>query len=138
MKLALQTELPLPPSELNPNARPSKWKKAEKVKEYRSRARWAAKASLDKDHEPLEAAAVYLEYWNRTAHRIDPDNIVAAMKSAMDGFTDAGVWVDDADTIYLPPFRSKDADHPRIMIEIYGTTIEEIHELTDWIRGKGL
>lgn len=68
--------------------------------------------------EPYDNAVVSIRYYNKTARTIDRDNIIASLKAAFDGFTDAGIWDDDRDSIYLPPQRFKDAEKPRVEIEI--------------------
>ena len=34
--------------------------------------------------------------------RRDKDNLLASLKAAFDGLTDAGVWTDDSEATYLP------------------------------------
>ncbi len=116
----LEVVLPLPPKELKPNARPHHMAKANRVREYRSEARDAAMAAAyDVDlMRQLPAASVrIMAYWP-TVRTMDPDNLIATMKSAIDGITDAGIWLDDRDLTYLPPRQAKDADNPRIVIVI--------------------
>ena len=132
-KPTITIELPLPPQELRPNARVHWAKKARKVKEYRSRAKWAALRIMQREFGdlasriggeiiipfPIEQPTVRVTMLNKTARKMDPDNLIASMKSAMDGLTDAGVWADDRELTILSPIRGKDATNPRIIIEIW-------------------
>jgi hypothetical protein len=132
-KPVLTIELPLPPQELRPNARVHWAKKASKAREYRSRARWAAFTAIGELGDvafgnpsgdlvspfPIEQPVVRVTMLNKTARKMDQDNLIASMKSAMDGLTDAGVWNDDREVTILSPIRGKDATNPRIIIEIW-------------------
>ena len=133
-KPTITIELPLPPQELRPNARVHWAKKARKVKEYRSRAKWAALRIMQRDFGdlifddpigdlvipfPIEQPTVRVTMLNKTARKMDQDNLIASMKSAMDGLTDAGVWNDDREVTILSPIRGKDATNPRIILEIW-------------------
>lgn len=141
-KPTITIELPLPPQELRPNARVHWAKKARKVKEYRSRAKWAALRIMQRDFGdlafgnpdgdlasriggeiiipfPIEQPTVRITMLNKTARKLDPDNLIASMKSAIDGITDSGVWTDDREVTILSPIRGKDATNPRIIIEIW-------------------
>lgn len=112
--------LPLPPQQLKPNVRTHWRAKAAKVAEYRATARdeaMAAAYSYDLTEPVTEATVRVYAYWP-TARRMDPDNLLATMKAAFDGVTDAGIWHDDRDVTYLPCFQAKDAANPRIEIEI--------------------
>ena len=95
--------------------------KAKAVKEYRSEAHASALVIIDGGYPPLyETAMVLFRWYHRTPHRIDPDNIIATMKSAIDGLNDAGVFDDDNKITYLPPEQFTDKDNPRIEIKVYG------------------
>lgn len=116
-------ELPLPPMEIRPNARVHWARKAAKVREYRSRARFAATMLLMDGSfpvpMPLDSAQVRITMLNRTARKMDADNLIASLKPALDGLTDAGLWTDDRDVDILNPIRGKDPDNPRIILEIW-------------------
>lgn len=133
-KPTLTIELPLPPQELRPNARVHWAKKARKVKEYRNRSKWVALHQIQRDFGdlafgdpngdrcppfPIEQPTVRVTMLNKTARKMDADNLIASMKAAMDGLTDAGVWDDDRELTILQPIRGKDATNPRIIIEIW-------------------
>ena len=126
-KPLLTIELPLPPQELRPNWRGHWAAKARKTKEYRSRAKWAAIRELGElgdpgdlvNHLPVDQASVRITMLNKTARKMDQDNLIASCKAAMDGLTDAGVWSDDRDVTILSPIRAKDKDNPRLILEIW-------------------
>ena len=125
----LTIELPLPPQEIRPNTRVHWARKAKKVREYRSRSKWAAIHALSEREEtafansdcsfPIRKPTVRITMLNKTARKMDQDNLIASMKSAMDGLTDAGVWDDDREVTILSPIRGKDSSNPRIIIEIW-------------------
>lgn len=74
--------------------------------------------------EPLCIAFVRIvAYWKK-AHKMDPDNLIATMKSAIDGITDAGIWIDDRELSFLPCVQDKDADNPRIEIHVFRSLTE--------------
>ena len=133
MDARLEVTLELPPKELQPNARPHWRSKATKTKAYRKHAKDEAMAAAyeAKLTEPIKDAAVSIRYYNKTARVIDRDNIIASLKAAFDGFTDAGIWTDDRDSIYLPPERRKDALHPRVEIVIRAVDPDFISKILD-------
>lgn len=127
MKKICDIKLTLPPRELQPNARPHWRAKAKAVSSYRSQSRdlaspWAT-------GEPVETAVVCIGYANKTARLIDPDNIIAAMKSAIDGINDAGIITDDNQLIYLTPKRWKCAEDPHVRIVLKQPNETELAEL---------
>ena len=71
---------------------------------------------------------VTITYYHKTRAFMDRDNILASLKAAFDGFTDAGLWADDHACLYMPIRREKDADNPRVEI-----TISEGHGVVDLI-----
>ena len=112
--------LPLPPQQLKPNSRHHWRAKAAKVAQYRSDACYAAKAAAY-DHDqraPIESPSVQVRAYWRTVRVMDPDNLLATMKAAFDGITDAGVWRNDRTLTHLPCIQAKDAANPRIEIVI--------------------
>lgn len=129
-KPLLTIELPLPPHELKPNWRGHWAAKARKTKEYRSRAKWAAIHALGEsggfgdlvNYLPIDQASVRITMLNKTARKMDQDNLIASCKSALDGLTDAGVWSDDRDITILSPIRGKDKENPRLILEIWSKT----------------
>lgn len=116
----LKVILDLPPVELSPNKRVHWAKKAKKIKEYRQHAMEMAMASaFDTDmKEPFVTPVVQISYFNARNVKPDADNILAAMKSAFDGFTDAGIWKDDRFCFYFPVRRECDRTAPRVEITI--------------------
>ena len=116
----LTVTLELPPQNVRPNSRPHWRAKAKAVQDYRAKALAAAQEALGGKYPPyLEAALVHIKFYNKTARKMDGDNIIASMKSAIDGLTDAGIFDDDREVMYLPPLREKDKDNPRIELLIF-------------------
>jgi Holliday junction resolvase RusA-like endonuclease len=66
-------------------------------------------------------ATVKCRFFFRTKARRDGDNIAASCKAYWDGFTDAGLWVDDCGVTHLPPEILHDAKNPRVEIEVTET-----------------
>ena len=119
-KVLMIITLDLPPQQLKPNGRHHWRAKAAKVAEYREAACDAAMESAYHYGvmEPIQAPTVRITAYWPTTRRMDPDNLIATMKAAFDGITDAGVWRDDRDVTYLPCVQGKDKENPRIEIEV--------------------
>ena len=113
--------LQLPPQQLKPNGRYHWRAKAAKVAQYRADARYAAMAAAYdcQQAEALSAATVRVRAFWPTVRKMDPDNLLATMKAAFDGFTDAGIWLDDREITFLPSLQDKDAANPRIEIDVW-------------------
>lgn len=116
MRMICDIKLPLPPKELQPNARPHWRAKAKAVQSYRAMA--LNEALQWNTDECCSVAVVKIEYANKTKRVLDPDNIIAALKSAIDGITSSGCIDDDDELIYLPPKRWKCADDPHVRITL--------------------
>lgn len=118
---SLTITLPLPPQQLKPNGRYHYMARHRATSQYRQSAYLAAKSEIARQR-PFVAfykpTARVTAYW-RTARTMDPDNLVATMKAAFDGLTDAGVWSDDREVTHLPCVQEKDAENPRIEIEVW-------------------
>ena len=114
--------LPLPPQQLKPNVRCHWRAKAKATAAYRMDARLAAISEAHRcGHiECLAAATVRIKAYWPTARKMDPDNLIATMKAAFDGMTDALIWLDDRELTLLPVLQDKDSDDPRIEIEVWG------------------
>lgn len=88
--------LPFPHKALWPNGRPHFMTKAREVKKHRQWAFHAARAAItdpfDWNGEPIQLRYTITP---KTAHAIDKDNAVAAMKSYQDGIAQA-LKVDDS------------------------------------------
>lgn len=112
--------LPLPAQQLKPNVRCHYMAKAKHVATYRLAAKEAGMiAAYDYDlREPIEKPIVTVAAYWPTARRMDADNLLATMKAAFDGLTDAGIWTDDRECTFLPCHQCKDAANPRIEIQV--------------------
>jgi crossover junction endodeoxyribonuclease RusA len=81
--------LPFPPSELSPNQR-LHWSKVARVKRAYREACWAQtleqKASVPGGDTKL---ALYLTFYKPNRREMDRDNLLARMKSGLDGVADA-------------------------------------------------
>lgn len=107
-------EIPWPPAALSPNARPHYMLKHRETKRYRE---WAAYRAHGKKRlrNPVLAVLPLVA----TRRRRDLDNVLASLKSALDGLTDAGWWNDDHQigSIHLvPEVYSKKWETNRIVI----------------------
>jgi crossover junction endodeoxyribonuclease RusA len=107
--------LPWPPKELSPNAALHWSKKVKKKKEYRT-ACWAltleAKLEAPKGSERFPIEITF--YPPDKRHR-DADNMVAAIKSGLDGVADA---LKVNDKRFLPNFKFTDTVLGMVVIEI--------------------
>jgi len=109
----------LPPKACRPNGAHGHWAaKASSKKQYRSEA-WAATAAEIKGQPPRwHKARVEIKAYFKTARHLDPDNLVASLKSAFDGIADAGVIANDKGLWPERPVIDKDAKNPRIELTI--------------------
>lgn len=111
--------MPLPSRTLSPNGRSHWIPKSQAVAKYRQLAAaeaWVAlrlEASL-RQICPWQAASIEIRYFAKTRRWPDRDNIIATMKSAIDGLTDGGLLADDRDVQYLPVVRDVDRLRPRV------------------------
>lgn len=92
------TWLPVPDRRLSPNARVHWRSRASLVKAYRLQACGSACASPMGWHE----VTARLTFVFPDRRRRDHDNLNASMKAAWDGFTDAGLLLDDDRITHLP------------------------------------
>lgn len=109
----------LPFRELSPNSRVHWAVKARAVRAAREEVGWLAKDKWQ-GQEPLNYARVTYEFYTLQKRRRDIDNLVASMKSSLDGLVDAGVLVSD-DSTHLELGRCNvkqgDADQTIIIVE---------------------
>lgn len=86
--------LPWPPSELSPNKR-QHWAQLAKAKKL-YRATCATQARIQGlDRMAVNAVHLKLTFYPPTRHRFDLDNLLARMKSGLDGLADV-IGVDDS------------------------------------------
>jgi crossover junction endodeoxyribonuclease RusA len=91
--MKIDITLPWPPKQLSPNARMHHMALHRAKKAYRAACAQTAIAQGVR-HIPAQALRVSLEFVPPTVHRRDADNLVASMKSGLDGLADA-LGVDD-------------------------------------------
>lgn len=137
----LTITIPLPPKGCRPNGSHGHYRKKSAAKKvYREQA-WAAAraaiisqagyvfstaegqaiaatAALKKGPPRWRKARVAVICYTKTATRMDPDNLVASLKSAFDGLADAGVIANDKELWPDRPQFFKDAQNPRIELTI--------------------
>lgn len=81
-------ELPWPPPELSPNARPHPMARARATKAYRTTAHWAAKSAGA--HSPADEGDIALEVtFYPPSRRPDRQNMPGWVKAGIDGIADA-------------------------------------------------
>ena len=109
-----------PPQQAKPNIRCHYMSKANATSKYRAHAKEQAMAACyDEDvREPISEAKVEITFYHKTRRYMDRDNILASLKAVFDGFSDAGLWVDDRECIFMPVARDKDAENPRVEITV--------------------
>lgn len=90
----MKVVLPWPSPALSPNARTHWRRRAEAVRRYRATCGWAAKAAGLRRIEADRLAATII-FQPPTAGRRDTDNMLASIKSGLDGLADV-LGVDDS------------------------------------------
>ena len=94
---------PLPPKELNPNvARGKHWAMLAKIRAKWKEAAWFACRLLDLPKLKAVSCAMQITFNYHTNRRRDPDNLMASMKSFIDGMVMYGLLADDDQITYLP------------------------------------
>lgn len=111
--------IPIPDKRLSQNARVH-WRVLDKVKKpARAAAKMYALAALGSRTPPKwTSVEVSIAYFWPNARNRDRDNARARLKVAMDGFTDAGIWVDDSAIVSDPMTMQIDRKNPRVEITI--------------------
>ena len=112
--------LRLPPRELSPNGRPGWAPKARAVRRYRETAHLLALAA--RPGRPMERARVTAKFYFVDRRQRDPDNLLASLKSAIDGLVDAHVVGNDANMVHMPIEQYVDRANPRVEIEVQEVT----------------
>lgn len=108
--------LPWPSKLLSPNARVHHLTKHKAVRAYRG---IAMAIGRDDGRKPIQNPVCGVLPLVATRRRRDLDNILASLKSALDGLTDAGWWSDDHDIKgfhIIPEVYSKLFNENRIVI----------------------
>jgi len=108
--------LPLPPRQLQPNARPHWTAKAGAVKRYRQIA-WLSALAV-RPRQAMLTARVTAKFYFADRRQRDPDNLLASLKAGFDGLVDGGVIGDDRDFIHMPIEQYVDRARPRVEIEV--------------------
>lgn len=128
---SVRMSFPLPPKEIHPNARGKNWRaKARYIAKRRKEVGELAFLQLRQigwmTRPQWKCAAVTIYAYLPTAHRHDQDNLLAWMKSTIDGLTDAGLFDDDKEIAYMPSIQNTDRDNPRLEIEAHHGRIKAI------------
>ena len=87
-----QVTVPAPARWINSNQRLHRMQTAKLTAAWREAARAAVPAAWGAWDVPVRVVA---EVWKARAGRYDPGNLYPTAKACVDGFTDAGLWVDD-------------------------------------------
>lgn len=119
MKLTITISVPR--SVLSPNGRPNRYRRAEAVAAYRREAWGAAREILGRRQPRATSATLQIRAYFKTTNFPDDDNLIASLKAARDGITDAGVWRDDSPAtlrIVTPVVMAVDRKRPRIELDI--------------------
>jgi len=115
--------LPLPPGILSPNCPPASFGgRMGRAAATKKQKKLARKAALEAEITtgPWELASVRVVFYHKSKSRRDPDNFMGMLKSAYDGFVDAGLLVDD-DSEHLKreePSFEIDKDSPRVEVTL--------------------
>ncbi len=112
-------DVPLPPKELHPNARPHRMAKARAAKKYRATVGWAAKAALPRDwNRAALAYTLTLHYLFETNRLRDDDNLTGFFKAGRDALTEISVWPDDHLVTTGGVTWGLDARNPRVVVTV--------------------
>lgn len=113
---SLTIKIPLPPKDVRPNGQHGHWsRKAKAKKAYRSQCHYLALEALNKrTPERWKKAKVQVTAYFKTARHMDPDNLIASLKSAFDGIADAQIVANDKGLWPERPVILKDPKTPRI------------------------
>jgi crossover junction endodeoxyribonuclease RusA len=116
--LTFTLELPWPSKDLSPNAR-HHWSTAAKAKKaYRTRCRQVGEASgLGLVPKASGSVLVHLEFFPPDKRRRDWDNLVASMKSGLDGLADA-MGVDDSKWRLSFDVSDDPVEHGRVLVTV--------------------
>lgn len=96
--MKLEVRLSWPPKELSPNSRTYWRRKAEVAKKYRTDACWLTRALAKCNVMPFVEAdklLVSMTFFPPSNRKRDLDNLIASMKSGLDGVAD-GLMVNDS------------------------------------------
>ena len=99
---SIKITLTLPPRELSPNWRGHWRTKRKAVKKYRQAAHLTAFLERDGRQSSWVRATAQATFRYHVRRRRDKDNLLAMLKPAFDGVSDAGVILDDAGLTHLP------------------------------------
>lgn len=117
--------LPWPPSCLSSNARPNYFDKARATKAYRGIVGYHAKGAPTIERPSLTLVPLV----KPPQRRRDIDNIVGALKAAIDGLTDAAWWDDDSDIERLTIVKPIMYGWPERGILALGASAEELNRV---------
>lgn len=96
-------ELPLPPQDTHPNARPAHWAvKSKAVKKQRSAAGVMARQAVQFTARgfPWRTATIQATFY--LARKRDADGCLSWLKASFDGLADAGLIANDSGLTHLP------------------------------------
>jgi crossover junction endodeoxyribonuclease RusA len=111
--------LPWPPKELSPNARVHFQRKASFAKTYREYAYWTAKMdmALAKAVQGIEGEVlVRIDFHPPDARKRDLDNMLASVKSGLDGMADAIEINDSRFALHL--YRQDPVPNGKVVVSI--------------------
>lgn len=94
----LSVELPWPNKFLSPNARVHHMVKHKATHAYRYQS---CSLGYLAGRKPIAVPVLAILPITTTRRRRDIDNVLAALKAALDGLTDAGWWKDDSDIVAI-------------------------------------
>lgn len=123
--LRLTIELPIPLNGLWPNDRVHWARKARVVRQTRTLAHLVGRQRAVECGwlRPIREANVQTR-WLLPGRVRDPDNCVSALKSTLDGLTDAGIWFDDRRLTIHPPVIYSKSDWTKLGLPGPGLTVE--------------
>jgi Holliday junction resolvase RusA-like endonuclease len=115
--------IPLPPHEVRNNARCHYRAKAAKIKHYGTLAMLAAREAAGWKKPMWLKATVKVVAFFPTAQRMDPTNLMDALKGPFDGIERAGIIVNDRELWPERPVIHTKQTNPRIEITVTEETL---------------
>lgn len=117
----VRVTLPLPPKGCSPNARPGVRGAMSAKKKARTLA-WAVMLPLEERSVGWTRIRADVTWYHRTKNHRDRDNIIASLKSTIDGFEDSGLIANDRGVEWGDITPDTDGNRPRVIINLHRIT----------------
>jgi len=113
--------LPFPPRELNPNARPDRFKKAAVIRDYRGQCRIDALVERNRKTIALKAPVKAWVTFICKDRLWDQDNATASLKAMWDGIVDSGLIPGDSPDLLHVETEVIKGDKASVLVRLEGS-----------------